>query len=153
MARPVLPKWAVDDVQDETSGQYNVVEPPPEKQLEGWFLGEKPNRQWWNWLHRQAYLCLQQLYGENASVTTAATGVGLFTIDNAIITIDAIDIADTTKYLRAVGYKSPGVAPVFAAGSVQANGLALGAGTISGNQPITGGANVIVKGSSSVIPT
>lgn len=54
----VLPKWATDDQLSEVSGQYNVVEPPPEIKLSGWVFDKKPNRQWWNWLHRQTYLWL-----------------------------------------------------------------------------------------------
>lgn len=150
----VLPEWATNDVQDPISQQFNVVEPPLEKKTDGWFLGEKPNRQWWNWLHRQTYLWLQWLnQQESYNVTTDATGAGLFTVDNAMITIKAVDLADPTKYYQATGIKLPGVVPQFAPGSVQSNGLALGVGTTSGNQPITGGANVIVTGTSSVIPT
>ena len=147
----VLPEWASQDVQNEESGQYNVVEPPTEVKQEGWTLGEKPNRQWWNWFNRQTYLWLQWLNQQPSNVTTDTNGVALFTLDNAIITIDAIDRADTTKYLRAVGFKAAGSAPVFSAGSIQSNGLSLGVGTITGNQPITGGANVIIRGSSSII--
>ena len=55
LPRPtVLPEWATEDREDPVSGQYNVVQPPPEKILEGWSLGEKPNRQWWNWYQRTA---------------------------------------------------------------------------------------------------
>lgn len=50
-----LPQWASEDEIDQTSGQYNVVEPPLERKRLGWYLGEKPNRQWWNWLHRTTY--------------------------------------------------------------------------------------------------
>lgn len=50
-----LPEWATQDVQDPISGQYNVVTPPTEVKLEGWRLGEKPNRQWWNWFNRTVY--------------------------------------------------------------------------------------------------
>lgn len=53
-----LPQWASEDEIDQTSGQYNVVEPPLERKRLGWYLGEKPNRQWWNWLHRQTWLWL-----------------------------------------------------------------------------------------------
>lgn len=50
-----LPEWATIDVQDPISGQYNVVTPPTEVKLEGWRIGEKPNRQWWNWFNRTVY--------------------------------------------------------------------------------------------------
>jgi hypothetical protein len=147
----VLPEWASLDVLDPTSGQYNVVEPPTEVKENGWALGEKPNRQWWNWFQRHCYLWLQWLNEQPISVTTNASGVALFTVNDAIITIDAIDRADTSKYLRAIGYKALGSAPVFPAASIQSNGLTLGVGTIAGNQPITGGANTIIRGTSSII--
>lgn len=70
MSFPVLPEWATDDIQDPVSQQYNVVEPPTEKKSDGWFLGEKPNRQWWNWLQRQTYLCLVDLYTRVAAIVT-----------------------------------------------------------------------------------
>jgi len=150
----VYPQWASNDVQDPISQQFNVVEPPLEKKTDGWFLGEKPNRQWWNWFQRTVYdwiLWLDQQ--QSQTVTTGAAGAGLFTTPNALITIKAVDLADPTKYYQATGIKLAGVAPQFAAGSVQSSGLALGVGTTSGNQPITGGANVVVTGTSSVIPT
>lgn len=50
-----LPQWASEDVQDEQTGQYNVVEPPLEVKQEGWSALEVPNRQWWNWFNRTVY--------------------------------------------------------------------------------------------------
>ncbi len=148
----VLPEWASQDVRDNVSNQFNVVEPPPEKKLEGWFLGEKPNRQYWNWFQRQAYLWIQWLSQQEAMhVVTNANGVNLFPTDNALITLDAVDLGNPANYLKATGIKVAGSAPQFSV--VSANGLALGTGTITGNQPITGGANVVVSGNSSVIPT
>lgn len=53
MPKPVLyPEWAMLDQPNPISGQQNVVVPPTEKMNYGWAFGEKPNRQWWNWLHR-----------------------------------------------------------------------------------------------------
>lgn len=69
----VFPEWATDDVQDPVSQQFNVVEPPTEKKMDGWFLGEKPNRQWWNWLHRQTYLWLEFLDGMFGGSATSQT--------------------------------------------------------------------------------
>lgn len=150
----ILPQWATDDIQDPISQQFNVVEPPLEKKTDGWFLGEKPNRQWWNWLHRQAYLWLQWLdQQESMNVTTDDTGAVLFPVDNALITIVAVDLDDSTKFYQATGIKMPGVAPAFAAGSIVNSGLTLGVGTTSGIQPILGGTNVVVTGTSRVIPT
>ena len=151
MTIPVLPKWAALDQVDPISGQQNVVEPPPEKKDSGWSYLEKPPRQWWNWLQRQTYLCLEYLMNQAYNKTTDNLGVDLFPLEGALLTIEAYDIADSTKYLRAIGYKPPGGAPIFSAGSINATGLALGAGTVGGDQPITGGTNVIVRGTSSLI--
>lgn len=149
-----FPDWATQDVQDPISQQWNVVEPPDEKKEDGWFLGEKPNRQWWNWFQRTCNDWIQWLdQQEQLNVTTDATGVGLFPVNDALITIQAVDLADSTKFYWATGIKTAGNAPAFAPGSVTSNGLSLGAGTSSGNQPVTGGANVIVTGTSRVIPT
>lgn len=52
MPKPAkLPEWATSDVQDPLTGQWNVVEPPPEKKNVGW-LREVPARQYFNWLAR-----------------------------------------------------------------------------------------------------
>ena len=150
----VLPQWASNDVQDPISQQWNVVEPPLEKKTDGWFLGEKPNRQWWNWFQRTVYdwiLWLDQQESQN--VTTTDAGIGLFPIDGALITITAVDLDDDTLVYQATGIKLAGDPPVFAPASIVANGLALGVGTLTGDQPITGGTNVIVTGTSRIIPT
>lgn len=147
----ILPEWAANDVQDPVSNQFNVVEPPTEKKLSGWFLGEKPNRQWWNWLHRQAYLWLQFLSQQEAfKVVTNANGINLYPTDGSLITLDAVDLSDSTKYLRAIGIKTAGVVPQLTV--ISSSGLALGTGTITGNQPVTGGTNVIISANTSVIP-
>lgn len=151
MSFPVLPQWATEEVQNPVSQQWNVVEPPLEVKQAGWAFQNPPNRQWWNWLHRQTYLCLQYLFSQGTSITTSSTGVGLYPEDNTLITIDAVDLADPTNFLRAVGVKKPGIAPLFSSGSIQSNVLTLGVGTTTGNQPINGGTNVIVRATYSSI--
>lgn len=55
LPRPtILPEWATDIEQNGINGQFNVIVPPPEKRRVGWVFKEKPNRQYWNWLHRTA---------------------------------------------------------------------------------------------------
>ena len=146
-----LPMWAEDDVLDPISGQYNVVEPPTEKKTNGWSLGEQPARNFYNWLGRFTYRWLAYLkQQEEQKVVTNAAGVGLFPLDNAVITLLAVDLADPTKYVSAFGIKMPGVVPTYSVAN--AVGLALGAATITGDQPVTGGANVVITAQSSVIP-
>ena len=152
--KPVLyPQWASNDVQDPLSQQFNVVEPPLEKKTDGWFLGEKPNRQWWNWFQRTTYDWIVWFDQQTATTTTTDdAGVALFSVDNALIEITAVDLDDPTSIYKASGIKLPGVVPQFAPASVVSNNLSLGIGTIAGNQPILGGTNVIVTGLSKVIP-
>jgi hypothetical protein len=152
MSVPILPEWAKEDKNDPLSGQDNVVPPPDEVKLEGWRIGEKPNRQWWNWFNRQTYECLKDLQEQGRAKTTDKNGVGLFTMDDAIISIEAIDKDTPANYLRATGYKGSGLVPQF--GAIQASGLTLGASNTTGNQAISGGgANIIIRGiSSKIIP-
>ena len=151
MTFPVLPEWAMQDVQDPISQQYNVVEPPLEVKKEGWSFQDTPNRQWWNWFNRQTYLCLKALRDQGGSKITTSTGIGLYPVDDVLITIDAVDRDTPNNYLRAVGVKMSGQPPQFSSGSIQSNTLALGTGTVSGNQPITGGTNVIIRATYSAI--
>ncbi len=155
MTSPILPEWAFDDEKDPISGQFNVVEPPDEVKRLGWKLGEKPNRQWWNWLHRQTFLCLEDLYGLSRSSTTVVTnsvGQRLFPVDDALITIEAIDLDNPQAFFKAVGVKRAGHPPEFNTHSIQKKTLHLELGAIDGTQPMSGGSNIIIRGSSSKIP-
>lgn len=148
----VYPEWASDDVQDPISLQYNVVEPTLERKKVGWLFLEKPNRQFWNWLHRVVYDWIVWLdQQESLIVTTDDQGVGLFTKDDALITIKAVDLDDSTNFYQATGIKTAGNAPSFSPGSIVSNGLTLGVGTTSGNQPILGGSRVVITGESRLI--
>lgn len=147
----VFPDWAMQDVQDPVSGQYNVVEPPSEKKLEGWAFGEKPNRQFWNWFQRQTALWIEYLAQQNNfTIVTDNLGVGLFPTDGTMIEIQAVDLDDPTSYLTGIGIKTAGNPPQFA--TTASNNLSLGVGTNAGNQPILGGTNVVVTGITRVIP-
>lgn len=150
-----LPQWAELDQVDSVSQQNNVLVPPPEKQNYGWARLEFPPRNWFNWLGRYTYRWLRWFdQQESQSVVTDGNGTLLFTTENALIEIVAIDTTNPDNYLRAVGYKAAGSAPVFATGSIDANVLGLGSGTITGDQPITGGTagDIIVYGQSKIIP-
>lgn len=149
----VVPNWAMNNVVDPISGQPNVVTPPIEKQDNGWAFGEFPPRQWFNWLGRNTAERLQGLSDlADLNITTNGNGVGLFPTDDAMITIMAIDKTTPARYLFALGYKAAGVAPVF--NVIDSATLTLGVGTITGDQPISGGtaANIVVYGTSIPAP-
>ena len=48
----VKPDWATDDVGNGLGDANNVQEPPLGKKQEGYDYGEKPPREFQNWLHR-----------------------------------------------------------------------------------------------------
>ena len=73
----ILPEWAENDVVDPISGQNNVLEPPPEKKLEGWARLEYPPRNWFNWLARYTWRWLNWLnQQEEQSIVTASRIAG-----------------------------------------------------------------------------
>lgn len=97
-----LPAWATQDQKNDESGQYNVVKPPGERELSGWLLGEKPNRQWWNWLHRQTYLWLayfdQNLDFEANTLVPNWTGLdGTLDLNNFYYSRDGDQVNFTCK--------------------------------------------------------
>ena len=153
-----LPEWASQDRVEPESGQYNVVMPPDEVKEDGWRFEEHANRQWWNWFGRTTYDNIAWLIQqESYSVTTSNTGLGLFKINGALITLDVVDNVNPAKWLRAIGIKPALSAPIFDVSAIQSGGgLTLGTGTVAGDQPILGGTNatsLIVNGRSSLIPT
>lgn len=103
--------------------------------------GQSLPAQWLNWL-------LQKLFRlSNRDKVATATGVGLFTTPNSAITLHAIDRADTNKYMLAIGFKDDaGVAHSLKV--VSSSTLTLGTATISGNQPVNGGSDVIIMAQS-----
>jgi hypothetical protein len=61
-----LPVWASEDTYNDTTCQYNVVEPPQDKKRSGWDYLEFPVRNWMNWLQRKTYEWLDFLSKEQA---------------------------------------------------------------------------------------
>jgi hypothetical protein len=125
-------------------GQQNVNQPPDAIMNTGFVPATANSRgqplpaQWINWIINRLFKHI------NRDVVTDASGVGLFKTDNAMIRLEAFDIADPNKFIVAVGYKAAGVAPSLKV--VSSATLTLGTGTINGNQPVTGGANVKIVG-------
>lgn len=127
-------------------GQENVISVPEGTQRFGLIPESSKGRgqplaaNHLNWLFRTIFRLFRR------DTVSDASGVGLFTTADAFITLKAFDRADSSKFLLAVGYKSANSGHTLKI--VQANGLALGAATIDGNQPVTGGANVVTLGES-----
>ena len=149
----ILPEWAENDVVDPISGQNNVLEPPPEKKLEGWSRLEYPPRNWFNWLARYTWRWLNWLnQQEEQSIVTDGSGVNIFPISGSLCVLFAVDTASPTHYLYAIGANVGGTVTLTVVASAT---LALGA--ISGTSvPITGAADpttIIAWGQSKIIPS
>ena len=127
-----------------SDGQQNINQPPDAVLANGFVPATATSRgqplpaQWLNWLFNKVFKAI------NRDVVTDANGVGLFKTENAMIRLEAFDIADPNKYLVAIGYKAAGVAPSLKV--VSSATLTLGTGTINGTQPIVGGSNVKIVG-------
>jgi len=125
-------------------GQQNVGQ-PPDAVLSAGFIpetagarGQPLPAQWLNWLFQKVFRHI------NRDRVSDANGVGLFTVPNSVIRLEAFDRDDPNKYLVAIGYK--GAADVVHTLKViDSATLTLGAATVGGNQPVSGGsANVVI---------
>jgi len=129
-------------------GQQNVGQPPDAVLLNGFIpetagaRGQPLPAQWLNWLFQKVFRLI------NRDRVSDSAGVGLFTVPNSVIRLEAFDRSDPNKYLVAIGYK--GAADVVHTLKViNSATLTLGAATVGGNQPVTGGsANVVMLATS-----
>jgi hypothetical protein len=126
-------------------GQQNVNQPPDSTFLEGFIpetagaRGQPLPAQWVNWLFNKIFRLI------NRDRITDSLGVGLFPYENCSIRLEAVDRADPNKYIVAIGYKPAG-GGVHVLKVVSSATLTLGTATTSGNQPVNGGADVIITG-------
>ena len=134
-----LPEWASQDDIDSTTGQHNIVEPPPWKKEKGWSLHEFPPRQWFNWLHNLTYQWLKFLGNEQARMRTAdGNGVGLFPLAEQFIVLMAVKKTESGgigPHYMGIGYR--GTSGIVWMKSLSTDSLALGSGS-GANQPVTG---------------
>lgn len=129
-------------------GQQNVGQ-PPDAVLSAGFIpetagarGQPLPAQWLNWLFQKVFRHI------NRDRVSDANGVGLFTVPNSVIRLEAFDRNDPNKYLVAIGYKGASDV-VHTLKVINSATLTLGAATVGGNQPVSGGsANVVIMATS-----
>lgn len=128
-------------------GQQNVGQPPDAVLSQGFIpetagaRGQPLPAQWLNWLFQKVFRHI------NRDRVSDANGVGLFTVPNSVIRLEAFDRNDPNKYLVAIGYK--GAADVVHTLKViNSATLTLGTPTVGGNQPVTGGTDVVITATS-----
>jgi hypothetical protein len=128
-------------------GQQNVGQPPDAVLANGFIpetagaRGQPLPAQWLNWLFQKAFRLI------NRDKVSNAAGVGLFTTPDSFIRLEAFDRADPNKYLVAIGYKGAADA-VHTLKVISSATLTLGAATVGGNQPVTGGTDVVIMATS-----
>ena len=128
-------------------GQQNVGQPPDAVISSGFIpktagaRGQPLPAQWLNWLFQKAFRLI------NRDKVSNAAGVGLFMVPNSIIRLEAFDRADPDKYLVAIGYKGA-LDSVHTLKVINSATLTLGAATAGGNQPVTGGEDVVIMATS-----
>ena len=61
-SRPsVVPEFATNNINNGLLGAPNVQEPPLGTKQSGWNYGQKPEREYFNWLHRVTYQWINYL--------------------------------------------------------------------------------------------
>lgn len=126
-------------------GQVNVT-PPPDATIANGFIpatstarGQPLAAQFLNYLFRKIGRYLRR------DVVTNSSGALLFITPNSNIRLEAVDIANPTRYIIAVGYKgSAGV--VHSLNVISSSVLTLGTAAADGTQPVNGGTNVQIVG-------
>jgi hypothetical protein len=128
-------------------GQQNVGQ-PPDAVLSAGFIpetagarGQPLPAQWLNWLFQKVFRYI------NRDRASDANGVGLFTIPDSVIRLEAFDRDDPNKYIVAIGYKGA-ADTVHTLKVINSATLTLGAATVGGNQPVSGGTNVVILATS-----
>lgn len=142
-----LPRFATETVVDPVTNQPNVVEPTESKKNVGWSAFEPPARNFFNWLHRKTYEWLNYLWWRLGTLekTTDGAGAELFSEQNTLITLYAVDKVTPANFIHAVGWKGT---TSHTLNVIDSNVLTLGAQAADGTQAISGGttANVVVFG-------
>lgn len=103
--------------------------------------GQPLPAQWLNWLFQKIFRLI------NRDKLSNASGAALFTLADSFLTLQAIDKADSTRFLYAIGYKNL-ITDVHVLRVVSSNTLTLGTPTAAGDQPVLGGTNVLILATS-----
>lgn len=128
-------------------GQQNVGQPPDAVLTRGFIpetagaRGQPLPAQWLNWLFQKVFRFI------NRDRVSDAAGVGLFTVPNSVIRLEAFDRDDPNKYIVAIGYKGDADV-VHTLKVINSATLTLGTATVGGNQPVSGGADVVIMAAS-----
>ena len=140
-----LPRWATTLVFSEITNNNNVVEPTESKKNVGFSVFEPPPRNWFNWLFLKNYEWHNHFnYRLNTlEKSSDGTGLNLFSEQNTLIELYAVDKTTPARYIRAVGWKGTTSHTLNVTSSAT---LTLGAQDANGSQAISGAtaSNIVV---------
>jgi hypothetical protein len=152
----VLPQWAENDVVDPVSGQNNVLEPPTEKQDEGWDRLEFPPRQWFNWLGRYTYRWLQWLNQQEEQsrvVDNSGTDPIADVVTGGMCIIYVTDTTTPANFYHGIAYVPPSPGGAITVTQIAASTLTVSTISVSGILTAAGGSgNYIIYGQMKTIP-
>lgn len=145
----VFARWADQEVVDPVTNAPNVVEPTESHKNVGWMAFEPPARNYFNWIHNTSYkwdLYFDYLLNTMEKITDG-TGVELFSVQNCIIQLYAVDTTTPANYIFAIGFKGTTSHDLNV---IDNNVLTLGSQSADGTQAISGGTagNILVLGKS-----
>jgi len=150
------PVWAENDVVDPVSGQYNVIEPPPEKQLNGWDRLEYPPRNWFNWLGRYTNRWIQwldQQESQSRTVDNSGTDPIADVITGGMCEITVIDTTTPANYFKGIAYVPPSPGAPITVTTIASSTLTVSTISVAGILTASGGSgNYIINGQMKTIP-
>lgn len=133
-----LPRWATTYKFSEITNNPNVVEPTESKKNVGFDAFEPPARNWFNWLFLKNYEWHNYWNYRLNTLEKSSNGTGnnVFSEQNTLITLFAVDKVTPANFIFAMGWKGT---TSHTLNVIDNNTLTLGAQDANGSQAISGG--------------
>lgn len=147
-----LPQWATTYKFSSVTNNPNVVEPTDSKKRVGFDAFEPPARNWFNWLFLKNYEWHNYWnYRLNTlEQRSDGNGANVFSEQNTLIYLYAVDKTTPTRFIHAVGWKGT---TSHTLNVIDSDTLTLGSQDANGTQAISGAtASNVVMYAKMVLP-